>query len=137
VTQDRFRQVPYSHQSQIGLFLARWLTLKAAILQNRRIMTSAGELMKAIWHGTVLAESDQTIMVEGNHYFPPNSIKAEYFRDSTKKTMCHWKGRASYYDVVVDGDVNHNAAWYYPTTSAAAAKIADHVAFWNGIQVIA
>jgi len=93
--------------------------------------------MKAIWNGTVLAESDKTIMVEGNHYFPPSSIKEEYFRASSKKTMCHWKGWASYYDVVVNGDVNHNAAWYYPTTSQAAEKIAGYVAFWNGIQVLA
>jgi uncharacterized protein (DUF427 family) len=94
-----------------------------------------GALMKAIWNGTVIAESDQTIMVEGNHYFPPASIKTEYFQASSKKTMCHWKGWASYYDVVVDGEVNPNAAWYYPATSEAAARIAGYVAFWNGIQV--
>lgn len=91
--------------------------------------------MKAIWNGTTLAESDDTVVVEGNHYFPFSSIKREYFRGSDTHTNCHWKGQASYYDVVVDGKVNKDAAWYYPTPSDAAKQIQDRVAFWRGVQV--
>lgn len=92
-------------------------------------------MVKATWNGAVLAESDQTIMVEGNHYFPPNSIHAEYFVDSDSHTVCSWKGVASYYDVQVDGKTNGNAAWYYPAPQPAAEKIAGYVAFWHGVRV--
>jgi uncharacterized protein (DUF427 family) len=91
--------------------------------------------MKAIWNGTVLAESESTIVVEGNHYFPSSSINRQYFRSSETHTTCPWKGVASYYDVVVNEAVNHDAAWYYPDPSDAAKQIKDHVAFWKGIQV--
>jgi uncharacterized protein (DUF427 family) len=93
--------------------------------------------MKAIWNGTVLAESDETIVVEGNHYFPPDSVNRDYFRASDHHTTCPWKGLASYYDVVVGDAVNENAAWYYPVPKPAAAElgITDHVAFWRGVQV--
>lgn len=91
--------------------------------------------VQAIWNGTVLAESDQTIVVEGNHYFPPDSINKEHFRRSAHTSMCFWKGQASYYDVEVDGHVNRNAAWYYPSPSDAARQIKGHVAFWNGVRV--
>lgn len=90
---------------------------------------------KAVWKNTVLAESDRTEVVEGNHYFPPDSVHREYFRDSDKQTECGWKGAASYYDVIVDGEVNEAAAWYYPTPKEAAANIAGYVAFWRGVQV--
>ncbi|MGF1495935.1 MAG: DUF427 domain-containing protein [Elainellaceae cyanobacterium] len=90
---------------------------------------------KAIWSGTVLAESDQCEVVEGNQYFPPDSIKSDYFRPSDKRTSCPWKGVASYYDVVVDGQVNEAAAWYYPDPKDAAKNIKDYVAFWRGVQV--
>jgi uncharacterized protein (DUF427 family) len=82
-----------------------------------------------------LAESDETIVVEGNHYFPPDSIIREYFRESDKHTTCPWKGLASYYDVVVDGKVNKDAAWYYLTPKEAARQITAYVAFWKGVQV--
>ena len=91
--------------------------------------------MKAIWNGATLADSAQTAVVEGNHYFPPDSIKTEHFRRSETHTTCHWKGEASYYDVFVDGKTNKDAAWYYPNPSEAAKQIKDHVAFWRGVQV--
>jgi len=91
--------------------------------------------MKAIWHDKVLAESDNTIVVEGNHYFPPASINREYFEKSNTHTTCPWKGLASYYNVVVDGDANKDAAWYYPEPYQAAANIKDYVAFWKGVEV--
>ncbi len=90
---------------------------------------------KAIWNGQVLAESDKTIVVENNHYFPPDSLKAEYFKISDTHTVCGWKGTASYYDVVVDGAVNKDAAWFYPTPKAAAQNISGYVAFWRGVKV--
>ena len=93
--------------------------------------------MKAIWNGVTLADSDQTVVVEGNHYFPFAAMKIEHFRKSVTHTTCHWKGEASYYDVVVDGQVNKDAAWYYATPKEAAKEIKDHVAFWKGVQVIA
>jgi uncharacterized protein (DUF427 family) len=90
---------------------------------------------KAIWNGAVLAESDATRVVEGNHYFPPDAVHREYFRESPTHSVCHWKGTASYYDIEVDGQANKNAAWYYPTTKPAAAQIAGYVAFWRGVHV--
>ncbi len=90
---------------------------------------------KAIWNGAVLAESDETIVVEGNHYFPPESVNDELFRSSEAHTMCPWKGVASYYDVEVEGQVNRGAAWFYPNPSPAASEIKDYVAFWRGVQV--
>ena len=91
--------------------------------------------MKATWNGAVLAESDDTVVVEGNHYFPPDSIRREYFRESETHTVCPWKGTASYYDVVVGGEVNRDAAWYYPETKDAATEIKGRVAFWRGVRV--
>lgn len=91
---------------------------------------------KAIWNGKVIAESDKTIMVEGNHYFPRDAIKKEFFTESQSHTMCPWKGAASYYDVNVEGEENRNAAWYYPDPSHAAQPIKDHIAFWHGVQVL-
>ncbi len=91
--------------------------------------------MKAIWNDTVIAESDETVLVEGNHYFPPETIREEYFQESNSHTVCPWKGTASYYDVVVEGNVNHNAAWYYPSTSQMAKRIEGYVAFWHGVRV--
>lgn len=91
--------------------------------------------MQATWNGAVLAESDQTIVVEGNHYFPPQAINREFFRENSKHTTCPWKGVASYYDVVVDEQVNPGGAWYYPTAKPAAKQIENYVAFWQGIRV--
>lgn len=91
--------------------------------------------MKATWNGATLAESDNTEVVEGNHYFPADSINQDYFRASDKHTSCPWKGEASYYDVVVNGEVNKDAAWYYPQPKDAAKQITGHVAFWRGVEV--
>jgi len=91
---------------------------------------------KAIWKGQVLAESDHTEMVEGNHYFPPESINKEFFRESKTETICHWKGTARYYHIEVDGEVNVDAAWYYPKPKKAARNIKNHVAFWRGVEVV-
>ena len=90
---------------------------------------------KAIWNGTVIAESDKTVVVEGNHYFPPESIKSEHFKPSGTNTVCPWKGTASYYTVDVDGQQNADAAWYYPEAKHAAKNIENYVAFWRGVQV--
>jgi uncharacterized protein (DUF427 family) len=92
--------------------------------------------MKAIWNGAVLAESDDTIVVEGNHYFPRKSVDERYFAPSHNHSVCHWKGTASYFHVEVDGQRNPNAAWYYPTPSSAASEIAGYLAFWHGVDVI-
>lgn len=92
-------------------------------------------MAKAIWNGIVIAESDKTLMVEGNHYFPPESVNTEYFKETSTHTTCPWKGLASYYTVVVDGEENKDAAWYYPEPKKAAAEIKDHVAFWRGVTV--
>ncbi len=91
--------------------------------------------MKAIYNGKVIAESEKTVVIEGNHYFPVNTIKSEYFKASELHTTCPWKGLASYYTVEVDGKVNEDAAWYYPEPKAAASAIKDHVAFWRGVEV--
>lgn len=90
---------------------------------------------KAIWNNTVIAESDETIVVEGNHYFPPHTIHQEFFQPSSTHTVCSWKGTASYFDVAVGGHVNRDAAWYYPEPKDAANKIAGYIAFWRGVQV--
>ena len=90
---------------------------------------------KATWNGAVLAESARCEVVEGNQYFPPDAIRREYFRESTTHTTCPWKGEASYFDVVVDGQVNKDAAWYYPQTKPAADNIKGYVAFWRGVKV--
>lgn len=92
--------------------------------------------MKALWKGVVLAESDDTIKIEGNHYFPRESLNEEFFEKSTHKTTCAWKGEASYLDVVVKGDRNDNAAWYHPSPSHMARGIKDRVAFWHGVEVV-
>ena len=91
--------------------------------------------MKATWNGAVLAESDNTIVVERNHYFPPDAIQREYFQSSPTHTVCPWKGEASYYTIEVNGETNKDAAWYYPNPKEAAQNIKDYVAFWKGVVV--
>jgi uncharacterized protein (DUF427 family) len=91
--------------------------------------------MKATWNGQVLAESDDTIVIEGNHYFPKDAIRTEYFQPSETHTVCGWKGTASYYDVVVNGETNADAAWYYPDIKPEAKEIEGYVAFWKGVEV--
>ncbi|NCC34176.1 MAG: DUF427 domain-containing protein [Chloroflexia bacterium] len=92
-------------------------------------------MARAIWNGVVIAESEATRMVEGNHYFPPEAVKQEYLSESSHQTVCGWKGTASYYDVVVDGTANKNAAWSYPQPKDAAKEITGYVAFWRGVRV--
>jgi uncharacterized protein (DUF427 family) len=91
--------------------------------------------MKAVWNNVVVAESDQTVVVEGNHYFPPEAVKREYLRESGTHTTCPWKGVASYYSVEVNGLTNKDAAWYYPTPKDAAKQITGYIAFWRGVRV--
>jgi uncharacterized protein (DUF427 family) len=90
---------------------------------------------RATWNGTLLVESDETVVVEGNHYFPVEAVADGVLQPSDTHTVCPWKGTASYYDVVVDGQVNEDAAWYYPEPKEAAAEIAGRVAFWKGVSV--
>ena len=91
--------------------------------------------MRAVWNGVTIAESDDTVVVEGNHYFPREALVAEYFVESSTTTRCGWKGTANYYTVVVDGQRNEDAAWYYAKTKPAAAEIEGRVAFWRGVHV--
>ena len=91
--------------------------------------------MKAIWNNQVLAESDDTVNIEGNHYFPASSVNMEFFKSSESQTFCPWKGTASYYTIEVSGEENKDAAWYYPQAKDAAKVIENHVAFWKGVEV--
>lgn len=92
--------------------------------------------MKAIWNNKVIAESNETVVVERNHYFPPSSLKREFFEDSNLHSTCPWKGQASYFSLNVDGKINNDAAWYYKNPSNAAKEIKDHVAFWKGVEIV-
>jgi uncharacterized protein (DUF427 family) len=105
--------------------------LSAVPDRNRGIM-----VMKAIWNNTIIAESDETVIVEGNHYFPPDSIHSQFFRESDETSVCLWKGTASYYDIVVNGEINQGGAWYYPSTTDTAKRIEGYVAFWRGVRVM-
>jgi uncharacterized protein (DUF427 family) len=92
--------------------------------------------MKAIWNNVVLADSENTVVIEGNHYFPIESLNREYLKVADSHSVCHWKGTASYYDVVVNKEINKDAAWYYPEPSGLAKAVKDRVAFWNGVAVV-
>ncbi|MGH9880008.1 MAG: DUF427 domain-containing protein [Pyrinomonadaceae bacterium] len=91
--------------------------------------------MQATWNSATIAESDKTVVIEGNHYFPPESVNKDYLKPSSTHTKCPWKGEASYYDIVVNGETNKDAAWYYPEPKPAASEIKDHIAFWRGVKV--
>jgi uncharacterized protein (DUF427 family) len=91
--------------------------------------------MKAIWNDAVLAQSDKTELIEGNHYFPPESLHRSYFEESSTSSVCGWKGTASYYNIIVNGQENKDAAWYYPTPLPDAKNIAGYVAFWKGVRI--
>jgi uncharacterized protein (DUF427 family) len=91
--------------------------------------------MHAIWQGSIIAESDETVVVENNHYFPADSVHMEYLKPSDTHTTCPWKGEASYYTLVVDGKENIDAAWYYPEPKDAACEIKGYIAFWRGVEV--
>lgn len=97
--------------------------------------TNAATTIVATWNGTVIASSDQTIVVEGNHYFPPTSVRQEVLRPSDTHTTCSWKGEASYYSLESGGEVNPDAAWFYPAPKQAAGEIKDYIAFWKGVKV--
>lgn len=91
--------------------------------------------MEAVWNNKIIAKSDETIIVEGNHYFPPNSINKEYLEESSQTTVCPWKGTAAYFNIEVDGQSNKGAAWYYPNPSEAAKEIKNYIAFWKGVEI--
>jgi len=93
-------------------------------------------MVKAVWKDKIIAESDNFEIVEGNYYFPPDSVKKEFLKESETHSTCPWKGYASYYDVIVDMDTNKDAAWYYPEPKPAASKIKNYVAFWKGVEII-
>ena len=92
-------------------------------------------MVRAFWNGTVIAESDDTVVIEGNHYFPADTVRPELLRQSTTTTVCPWKGRASYHTITVDGKENRDAAWFYPNPSSAASAVAGRVAFWHGVKI--
>ncbi|MDA2813189.1 DUF427 domain-containing protein [Nocardiopsis sp. RSe5-2] len=92
-------------------------------------------MIRAVWNGTVLAEAERTVVVEGNHYFPPDSVAREHFSESRLRTVCPWKGIARYYDVTIDGQTYPDAAWYYPRPFVFARRIKGHVAFWPGVAI--
>ncbi len=94
-------------------------------------------MAKAVWNGVTVAESAQTEVVEGNHYFPPESVDRKYFKESPTHSVCPWKGTASYSSLVVDGKENRDAAWFYPAPKDAAKQIKDYIAFWKGVEVTA
>ena len=91
--------------------------------------------MEAVWNNKIIAKSDETIIIEGNHYFPPNSINKEYLEESSQTTVCPWKVTAAYYNIEVDGKSNRDSAWYYPNPSEAAKEIKDYIAFWKGVEI--
>lgn len=93
-------------------------------------------MVKAVWNGTVIAESDDTVVVEGNHYFPPNAVNWQYLVESDKKSVCPWKGTASYHSLEVDGKRNEDAAWHYPSPKPAAKQVKGRVAFYRGVKVV-
>ncbi len=109
---------------------------RSAARQGTDADSGTGRPVKAVWNDVVLAESDATIVIEGNHYFPPESLNRQYFADSSRSTSCPWKGSASYYTIDVDGDRNEAAAWTYRSPKAAAGQIRDYVAFWQGVKVV-
>ena len=104
---------------------------------NLNISTHQETIVKAIWNGQVIADSNNTVVVEGNHYFPIESVKQEYLESSSHTSVCPWKGVANYYTLNVNGKTNKDAAWYYPAPKSAAQEIKDRVAFWKGVSVVA
>ena len=92
-------------------------------------------MVKAVWKGNVIAESDDVEIIEGNYYFPPDAVKNDLLVDSETTSICPWKGEANYYDIVIDKQINKNAAWYYPNPKPKASKIKDYVAFWKGVKI--
>lgn len=100
-------------------------------------LAEKGSKVKAVWNGVTIAESDATVVVEGNHYFPPDSVVTEYLVESEQTSVCPWKGTASYHSIAIEGETNEHAAWFYPDPKPEAENIRDHFAFWNGVEVVA
>src|SRR5678816_4242934 len=122
----------------LWIFIRLWFPKAFSLERNWEHHNTSNKrrgIMKAIWNGVEIANSDDTIVVEGNHYFPPDAINKSYFKESTTHSTCPWKGEASYYDVAVNGEVNKDAAWYYPEPKPAAAEIKNRIAFWRGVKV--
>jgi uncharacterized protein (DUF427 family) len=119
----------------VSATLNQYQAVEAAAARNSRHEYGDQTMAKAVWNGAVIAESEDTVMVEGNHYFPLSSVKSEFLEDSSHSSFCIWKGKASYYSVVVDGQRNRDAAWYYAAPKSDAALIKDHVAFWRGVRI--
>lgn len=109
-------------------------SVRASLLQTYQ---QGERVATATWNGAVIAQSDETIIVEGNHYFPPESVDPTLLKASKQHTRCPWKGTADYYDVVVEGSVNKGAAWFYPSPKPAASDIKNYIAFWRGVRVSA
>jgi len=103
--------------------------------QSFVISSSGARTMKAIWNNTLIAESNETVKLEGNYYFPPDSVMTQFLRASSTHTICSWKGKASYFDIVIDDSINRDAAWYYPEPKQEALNIKNYVAFWHGVEV--
>lgn len=103
--------------------------------RERRRAPSETTVTRAVWNGVVVAEAPRTMVVEGNHYFPPDAVRREYLVESPSRSLCLWKGMARYYTLQVDGDVNPDAAWYYPRPTFLARRIKNHVAFWHGVRI--
>jgi len=110
--------------------------MRLSLHDRGRMCRPRSSSMKAVWNGVVVAESDDTVVVEGNHYFPDSSLKREFTSFSNHRSHCHWKGEAHYYSLFVNGEMNPDAVWYYPEPSEAAAQIKGRVAFWKGVQVV-
>lgn len=105
-------------------------------MQSQTLDLNKRFAMKAIWNEQIIAESDNTIVIEGNHYFPKDSIQKKFYKPSSTHTTCHWKGEASYFSLDVNGKLNPDAAWFYPDPKEAAKQIKNRVAFWKGVQVV-
>lgn len=127
-----------AYRQVIAAAPTEWSEMSTITEKLRRIVGASGQAgapVRAVWNGTVIAESDRTVVVEGNYYFPHEDVESRYLEPSSHHTVCPWKGTASYYDVVAAGERNQNAAWYYSDPSRAAANIKDHIAFWHGVKV--
>jgi uncharacterized protein (DUF427 family) len=110
--------------------------MQAILVMVKPLNTEDNIPQAAIWNGKTIARSNKTIFLEGNHYFPPDSISKEYLKESTKSSVCPWKGKAAYYDVLVDGETNKEAAWYYPNPLQSAETIKNYIAFWHGVKIM-
>ncbi len=124
--------------ARVGKTSCLWPNTSCASIAAKKTATSTREkqtMPRALWNGAIIADSDSPIEVEGNQYFPSTTVNRDHLRPSQTTTVCSWKGTANYYDVVANGEINKDAAWYYPNPKDAAAKIKDHIAFWRGVEI--